>query len=78
MGGGLGVKGGDGVDVEGDPDGATDVRAAAALLCRETEALRRVSALCSHHLPSALFLSPPPLKASSLLFHALLRSLQHR
>lgn len=28
--------------------------AAAALLCRQTEALCRLSALCSHHLPSAL------------------------
>lgn len=57
MGGGLGKKGAMVcvcVCVEADPDGATDVLAAAALLCRQTEALSRVSALCSHHLPSAL------------------------
>lgn len=66
MGGGLGKKKGRGgesvwcvcVCAEADPDGATDVRAAAALLCRQTEALSRVP---SPSLCSALTL---PLSAS--------------
>lgn len=59
--------------VEGDPDGATDVRAAAALLCRQTEALSSVPAPIT---------SPPlcprsPSSSEGFSF-ALLRSLQHK